>query len=694
MTDDQLYDKFRSLVDPMIRKLLLDLPDDQIDETAVRAKYQELSPQLATVFTLNYGTLLSSSQIQDFTNRMIKQYLLEMPVNKPAGFSYKSTDCVPWVKSITDSDWYFWDRYERYLLDEKGWERKVIKTMSEDTLKLLDMMVDPRPESYPNGADRRGLVVADVQSGKTSNYIGLMCRAADAGYKVIIVLAGIYNVLRGQTQVRIEEGFTGFDSTDNKQVGVGKISAKKRWNYGSTRIQDFGKSTMKALMGSAAGNSNSWVFVVKKNKSVLQSLNQWLDSHPNIEGPLLLIDDEADNASINVKYAKDDISAINGLIRKLLRHFKKSSYVGYTATPFANILIDPAAQSDEEGSDIFPRSFIYTLEPSTTYFGSEKVFAGIDEDGTRPDHIRFIDDIDKLLPAKHKKDYSVPYLPDSLRAAARTFVIASAIRVARGQESAHTTMMVNVSPYTAVQKQVTELIKDYVTDLRVSARAYALLPNALDSQEISDLYGTFQEEYSTEGISWDEVRKRLYDVMLRIRVVLINSASKDALNYEAPNVEHAIAVGGYRLSRGLTLEGLLVSYYSRNARAYDTLMQMARWYGYRPGYESLCRVWMTQDAASWYAFVADATEELVGHLRDMLVMNSDPSMYGLMVRQCPSSLIITARNKMGVGKKVSKPFDLNGTFIETTALLRKQSTVETNFAAARTLIKTLASSYC
>ena len=687
---DEAFVTLKPLVDPTVRKALYNLPDDKISEEAVREMYENLVPGFARMLGPVAGVTLTDSEIVEFTELLINQYLHEMPVNKPNGFAYKSKECIPWVREIQDDEWYFWERYEQYLTDVKGWERKVVKSMADDTLNILDLMADPRKDDSGNGADRRGLVVADVQSGKTSNYIGVMSRAADAGYRVIVVLAGIYNVLRSQTQQRIEEGFTGLRSTDNKPVGVGLISSEKRWNYGTSRIQDFGRKRLQAMMGTG-GNSDNWIFVIKKNKSVLESLIEWLQTHPEIKGPLLLIDDEADNASINVKYAQDDVSAINGLIRKLLKQFHTSSYVGYTATPFANIFIDPNAETDNEGEDIFPRSFIYTLESSTTYFGAEKVLQDVDEED-RPRYVRFITDIEDALPSRHKKDTVIPYLPSSLAEAVRAFVISSTIRKLRGDGNQHTTMMVNVSPYTAVQAQVTELVKDYLRTIRIASRNYALLPEALKNPFLSDIHDTWLSEYSDCEFNWLDVCRELYDVIRVIDIVLINSASKDVLDYDKPNGEHVIAIGGYRLSRGLTLEGLLISYYSRNARAYDTLMQMARWYGYRPGYEDLCRIWMTRDAANWYAFVSDATVELISQLRNMRQLNSDPSMYGLMVRQSPKALMITARNKRGVGQIEKKPTNLNDSFVETTALLRDDEIVAANFKAADSLVDALLAS--
>lgn len=197
-----------------------------------------------------------------------------------------------------------------------------------------------------------------------------------------------------------------------------------------------------------AHTNEPWLFVIKKNSNSLKQVYEWLRDNASPDDQLLLVDDEADNASINGKYKRDrredEPTRINGQIRNILHYFTRKCYVGYTATPYANILIDPETDTDKFGKDLFPSSFIYTLEESTDYFGAEKVFADFDE--MNPRHLRFIDDIDLILPPKHKSDYQVNAIPESLKEAIRTFLLATTIRALRGDGDKHSTMMVNVSP--------------------------------------------------------------------------------------------------------------------------------------------------------------------------------------------------------------------------------------------------------
>jgi hypothetical protein len=251
-------------------------------------------------------------------------------------------------------------------------------------------------------------------------------------------------------------------------------------------------------------------------------------------------------------------------------------------------------------------------------------------------------------------------------------------------------MMINVSPWKNTQKTVAGLTEDYLHQLRDSVKAYSSLPSEIAlkaSEDIRLFNSTWENEYadSTE-FTWDEVQDQLYDTIRSMRLVIINSDSNDSLEYEI-NTEHVIAVGGYRLSRGLTLEGLVVSYYSRNAMAYDALMQMARWFGYRPRYEDLCRIWMSEKSAGWYKFVADSTSDLIDELRNMRQVNRSPRDYGLKIRQSPDSLIVTARNKMGTGTTLTAPVNLNNGFVETIAFDREKRVVDDNLADLKSFLE-------
>lgn len=629
----------------------------------------------------------------NFIKKLIREYKTKEEFLKPVGFCYQDDKIEPWLsQEKPDINWFYWDRYRDYLRNKKHWSRDTLRSMDRDTDNILNGIANPKTK---DPFDRRGLVVASVQSGKTANYIGLISKAADAGYKIIIVMAGIYNVLRNQTQERIEDGFVGYDLVSKKYVGVGS-SRQRRPLLGTSRIRDFNKATEDTMRGVTSGHIREpLVFVIKKNTNSLREISLWLENNCKDDGPLLLIDDEADNASINVKYGKGEISKINGQIRKILGLFTQSAYIGYTATPFANVLIDSKSTDDEAGDDIFPRSFIYTLEQSTAYFGAEKIFGDIDE--TNPKYIRWILDDDESQGIKRRSGDTLKELPQSLEQAIDTFIIACSIRVLSGDADEHMTMMVNMSPFRTVQHSIYYLIEDYVDLLRRSINSYAGLPSSIalsSSAKLRELKQVWEQEYADAPFTWEEVLKTLQETIRPITLAEINSQSKDALDYTRTH-QRVIAIGGYRLSRGLTLEGLLVSYYARNARAYDSLMQMARWFGYRFGYENLCRIWMTEQSARWYAYVANATAELTNEVRAMCTAHSTPMDYGLRIKSSPDTLMITARNKMGAGTEV-KParVKLDGAFIETTAFDRNPLTLQYNEDLAKDLLVQLQAHHC
>ena len=512
---------------------------------------------------------------------------------------------------------------------------------------------------------------------------------------MIIVIAGIHNNLRSQTQRRIDSGFIGFDSTrllqrgaDAKSVvGVGRFDSSRRPNAFTNVLRDFDKRIATGVGIPLQNLREPAVFVIKKNSTTLRNLLEWLTEHNarqgtrSITAPMLLIDDEADNASINVARDPAEASRINGQIRKLLSVFERSAYVGYTATPFANIFIDPDTDHEMLGDDLFPRDFIVSLDPPSNYFGARRVF--IDE----PDRIiRHIDDHEFHLPLKHPKDHPVHGLPDSLADAMRAFVLARAIRIARGQVGEHNSMLVNVSRFTDVQERVRNEVHDLLVRMRRSIAVHGgLAPDAaLHDPEIAALHGVFHKEYAAScGLSWKEIYACLHDSIGPIRAVTVNSRSSGTLDYEG-NREglNVIAVGGFSLSRGLTLEGLVVSYFLRNSMMYDTLMQMGRWFGYRPGYDDLCRVWMPEEAEGWYAHVAESIEELRDELRRMEAANATPSEFGLKVRSHPDNLIVTARNKIGSSKPFVVAIGLAEKFIETSVLRRDAETLLANRRAA------------
>jgi len=579
---------------------------------------------------------------------------------------------TPWLAaSQTTNDPYYWDRYKQYLNNNgKG---HTVASLDRDTSQILDLTADPR---LPTTWDRRGLVLGNVQSGKTANYTGLICKAADAGYKVIIIIAGIHNNLRNQTQERIDEGFIGSSQSlgptahEHKPVGVGLLDGNRSPTHFTSKTRDF----TKALAESVGMNLNSMaepgVFVIKKNASTLKSLIKFLldngsKSGGKINESLLLIDDEADNASINV--AKNDaISTINSLIRKTLNMFERSAYVGYTATPFANIFIDPKTSDAMYKEDLFPRSFILSLDAPSDYFGPTKVFLEEPEK-----YLRQIDDYENDLPLKHRIDTVLDTLPDSLFYALRTFIVTRAIRVLLLQGSNHSSMLVNVSRFNNVQSQAHDLLYIELSRIKEAVRVSAGLgEKALKDPEIAKLHNVFSQEFADVEFDWPTIQSVLWEAVAPIETVTVNSKSRGALKYDdyRENGRHVIAIGGFALSRGLTLEGLTTTYFLRNSIMYDTLLQMGRWFGYRPQYQDLCRIWITKDAQEWYAHIAEAIEELRDDLRRMEQVGSTPEEFGLKVRSHPTNLIITARNKLGTGEDFPVRVSLTGKLRETSTI--------------------------
>ena len=582
-------------------------------------------------------------------------------------------------------DWYYWDRYKDYL-SKGGFPGPVLEAMNEKTNLVLKYCGDPKGEA---SFDRRGMVMGDVQAGKTGNYTALISKAADAGYRVIIVIAGIHENLRSQTQKRIDEGLVGRNSDispteitpDGGRVGVGWEDFTRLPRALTSRKTDFRKGQASIGWRLDSEKEEPFVFVIKKNASILKHILGWLRSlnlHKGsdlIDLPMMLIDDEADNASINVAKGPDAVSRINGQIRDLLNLFEKSSYVAFTATPFANIFIDPDENHTDAGKDLFPEHFLISLDRPGNYYGAEKVFLADPEQGnTRP--TRDITDNDPHLPIKMPKGHQVLDLPETLIKALRTFIVSGAIRDLRGQRDKHHSMLINVSHLTAVQTQVANLIRYRMNDIvKPALKMHCALSveEAEANAEVAACRLIFDAEYADCGEKWDDVLPLLNRVADRAAVYEVNSKSGEKLVY--PDIEDAerdqvtaIAVGGYSLSRGLTLEGLTISYFLRNSKAYDTLLQMARWFGYRPRYEDLCRIWIKEEARKWYAHIATASEELRGDLRYMAGSESTPRDFGLRVRTHEKALEITARNKAGSGYEVIVEVGLARSRIETTVI--------------------------
>jgi hypothetical protein len=613
-----------------------------------------------------------------------------------------------WLAPHRDQiEWRFWDRYRRYLEQVELLPPAVISRTDESTDRVLGKLEFP---SRQGEWDRRGLVVGQVQSGKTGHYTGLVCKAADAGYKLIVVLAGMHNSLRSQTQLRLDEGLLGFDSQyqyrydeqTQSRIGVGAMPGAEPLKIGSlttsNQAGDFKKNRAQNL--ALPIGDMPVLLVVKKHSSILENLRLWVtqmhgrpvapDSKELIVSdiPLLIIDDEADNASINTKNLDEDPATINRRIRSLLKAFDKSAYVGYTATPFANIY-SSTTEDDEWGLDLFPRHFIESLKPPSNYFGPTRVFGllGEDEEVSRDPLpiLREVTDYADWMPDRHNTSWSPPSeeFPASLRQAILSFFLVCAARRARGQADKHNSMLVHTTRLKAVQLLASEQVEELLTTTRYRLRyGDGEGPNIWD-----ELRSIWERDFLPTSSVWDQdadlhewdvIRDHVSPAVEKISVMTINGSSRDALEY----YEHrdsglsVIAIGGDKLSRGLTLEGLSISYYLRATRMYDTLMQMGRWFGYRAQYEDLCRLYTTPMLYAWYREITAASEELRADFDDMAGRRATPEQYGLRVRQSPAGLSVTSPGKMRTAKSVSLTF--SGDISETSTFDADASALKAN----------------
>ena len=489
-----------------------------------KEKITEATIQNAVKLFLPIVPLNDSEQTE-----VIKELQSRLQIDIDRGVYITAKDHKPWyAEAKVNIDPRFWERYVQYLQNECGWVPKVITEMDRFSDELMDLLGNPGQET---GFAVKGLCIGNVQSGKTANYIALMNKAADAGYRVIILLTGTIEKLRKQTQQRVDEGFTGLDSKaltkdrDNVRVGVGLNDARVSGFAVTSTMSDFNTSSAQKIVGRLDAIHDPIVFVLKKNKSVLEKLERWLRvcnttrTKKTIDLPMLLIDDEADNASINTK-DKENPTAINAAIRKLLTLFSKANYVGFTATPYANIFIDPETDDKMVAEDLFPRDFIYALKAPTNYIGADRIFL---EGGDCSFMLHENDDCEEYLPIRHKSG-AVPAgkLPESMLEAIAAFFLANAVRDLRGDVKSHRTMMINISRFIAVQEAITSQVDELVrTMLREIRNYYRAGEQAMEYDTFRLLRKTWDKYYApmeTIDFEWSDIQEALHAAVASVEV--------------------------------------------------------------------------------------------------------------------------------------------------------------------------------
>jgi hypothetical protein len=585
---------------------------------------------------------------------------------------------VDWYSGPSEDD-RFWPALKKHLLERKKWPGATVESLDRESTNVMRLL------PHVGGiVDTKGLVIGYVQSGKTANYSALIAKAADVGYRLFIVLAGIHNSLRRQTQTRLQA-----------ELIDGDERVKTLWHTLTLPQEDFraGGTNTDAFLSS--DSHQRILLVVKKNAHVLRRLIKWLSAaQPRLLEmcPALLIDDEADQAGLNTGKLgqEDDRTAINRLILNLKKALPKSAYVGYTATPFANVLTDPS------GADLYPSDFVVALSKPPNYFGAELFFGRepLENEDTEPaappDMFRLVadDEVPRLRPTKpaEAEDFEAD-VPTSLRTAVEYFILATAARWARGHRMKHSSMLVHTSMNLPVHRKLATCISAEIERIRQSLR------DADMKAHLEELWTTEHARVTRadlQPVPFSEVESLIGAVLARLRVVVDNSKSESRLIYkeeetleEADEVVH-IAVGGNTLSRGLTLEGLLVSYFVRSASAYDTLLQMGRWFGYRFGYEDLPRIWMTDELRQAFRDLATVEEEIRTDVARYEDEGLTPLQFAVRIRTHPT-LAVTSRLKMQAATPVQ--IDYAGFTRQTTYFHHRDATwLEKNWNAGAALV--------
>lgn len=542
----------------------------------------------------------------------------------------------------------FWPAVRGYLEQHRSLPQDQIELLDQASTKIIAHTADPRLAH----SDSRGLVVGHVQSGKTTNFTAVIAKAIDVGYNLVIVLSGIHNGLRRQTQERLQV-----------QLGAGHGG---RLVEMTTLDHDF--STPPHTLESVLPPDNergAILCIVKKNAAPLGKLVRWLETaqHTGTLGRVkaLVIDDEADQASVATP-------KINPLIRKVLGVLPRKTFIGYTATPFANVLI-----GTDDADDLYPKDFILSLPEPEQYFGPRMIFGrdelpGRHEDGPVDglDMVRQVpaDDAGALRPPRSGSFN--PMLPDSLVDAVLWFWLATAAKRARGL-SDHSTMLVHttmrIGVHDALADPLNELRRDVLRQIRGggSEVTWVRVDGTTASRDLVEFWKQendrlwndrptrryLRDEYDLTRTDFDKVREQLEDAVEDTKVVLEHSRSLERLSYANGTVT-AIAVGGNTLSRGLTLEGLVVSYFIRAANAYDTLMQMGRWFGFRTGYEDLPRIYMTDELKDWFRHLAAVEEEIRLDIASYEQQTMRPTDFGVRIRTHPKLLVT---QKLGAARQ-------------------------------------------
>lgn len=669
-----------------------------------------------------YSTLGMISDMEHLKSVLYEEVTQEScPHNVIRSTDVKDRNWWTNFKSDTSEPKKYWLRYFDFLSRKPGWSISSVMDMDESTDEVMNCLANPIVQKDD---ERRGLVYGDVQSGKTAHYIGLINKAYSAGYKIIIILTGMQNSLRSQTQSRIDEEVLGYEtSMENadqailtaiqNSIGVANVISNSEVEniLQSLTNRDENGDFNKAMK--AGSFIPPYIIVTKKVKSPLTNIFEFLTTSTIAESengkniipaiyPALIVDDEADQASVNTKNMEknEDPTTINGLIRKILNVFKCKSYVGYTATPFANIFIPHRSDDDIYGKDLFPKDFIAKAPRPDLYIGAREFFGLGDDEKipTMPLYREIVKGRDFLGKAAKKSD-SIAELPDEMKEAVKCFLISIAVRNLRGQRNKPNTMLIHVVRFVEQQNTIKTRLNDYKEEIfnyiqfgdkgimdefeKIYTTDY--LPTTKELRITFSKYTNGCEKVDFHLV-WKEIQRIV--AKKELRVWAVNSTSSDGLIYKKYQGSpfNVIAIGGDKLSRGLTLEGLTISYFTRSSGTMDTLMQMGRWFGYRPGYLDLCRLYTTADLYGKFETISYSVSNLLAQFDDMNTLKSTPEHFGLKVATDPG-IMISARNKVRSGTDYQSDFSAKLT--QTRLLDADPDIIESNYEVVDSLLSSL-----
>lgn len=617
---------------------------------------------------------------------------------------------VEW--KVDKNNRYYWPRLEAYLKNEfiarigdPVKAADLISSLDLETEDILLSMENPKREEF----DWKGLVIGYVQSGKTANFTALAAKAADSGYNLIIIFAGLWDSLRQQTQIRMDRELTGVNDlnlevtfidtpTDltkkwKRLTRAGYLDSNARGEFNETNIE-----SPNDLFGPA--NFPPLLVVMKKNPAIIGRFRKWLKNGSNARKYIsaLIIDDEADQASIDTQNKKSELkkaAATNFRIRELLSDFERRAYIGYTATPFANVLISHNKKSIDGLPDLYPRNYIHFLPKAEGYFGTAEMF------GDENFNLFVKETLDS--PSAVIKLAKKMQITEDIENAINYFILSSGVRIFRGQDKKAMSMLIHVSHiidemtvmYRAVENyfetlktkiKITKKRNEYLRELKL---IYEGGPDSFMDRmkKVNSQFNFTNNKVPT----FEEIKKFIISFIEVIELRELNSKSEDKLDYAKHSDIKVIAIGGNQLSRGLTLEGLSTSYYLRDSRQNDTLLQMARWFGYRTNYEDVVTLFTSKTIREHFEYLAEVEASLGEEVKIYKEDDITPSQYAPRILD-HARMNVTSINKMGSGSSVDVSF--SDAIVDVTwVALNKKKVLKDNLKAADALINSIGGNF-